>query len=221
MQRPYKTAVPIALLTMATVASLPASGGAAASRGSCIAPDVVGVDLAMARRALGDSGCALTVRQLPAHGSYITPASADARQLVARQRPSAGARSQGVTVWVEPLCAQPADPGPPRRGPIVTKGPTELVAGLYLQGGPLQTSPNCRRGSPEAGTVVVSTPAGKVIARRRVRAGHFGIFPLAPGRYLLSGTLAGQGGHPTQLPSAPVTLAARRTTQLNLVANVP
>jgi hypothetical protein len=220
MQRPHKTAVPVALLTLATVAATPASGGAAGSAGACIAPDVVGVNLAMARRALGDSGCGVAVRQLPAHGSYVTPASADGRQLVARQSPSAGAHSQAVTVWLKPLCAQPANPGPQQRGPLVEKGPTELVAGLYLQGGPRQTSPSCRRGASQAGTVTVSTPAGKVIARRAVRAGHFGIFPLAPGQYVVAGTLAAHGGSPSRLPRAPVTLAARRTTRLNLVADV-
>lgn len=220
MQPPHKTAFPVALLTLATAAALPAGGGAeAAAEGTCVAPDVVGVNLAMARRALGESGCAVTVRQLPAHGSYVTPASPDGRQLVARQRPSAGDRSPAVTVWVKPLCAQPANPGPKRRGPVSEKGPTELIAGLYLQGGALQTSPSCRGSSSEAGTVTVSTPGGKVIARRQVRAGRFGIFPLAPGSYVIGGTLA--GGHGARLPTAPVTLAARRTTRLNLVAYVP
>ena len=221
MHRPQKSAALVALLTVATAVALPAGGGALAARAGCTAPDVVGVNLAMARRALGDSGCAVRIRQLPGHGSYVTPSSADGRQLVARQSPGAGARSQAVTVWVKPLCAQPANPGPAERGPHARKGPTELIAGLYLQGGPLLRNPSCRRASPEAGTVTVSTPAGKVIARREVRAGHFGIFPLPPGPYVVGGTFAGQGGHPAQLPSEPVTLAARRTTSLNLVATIP
>jgi hypothetical protein len=219
MQPPQKTVVPVALLTLATAAALQAGGGAEAAESTCVAPNVVGVNLALARRALGESGCAVTVRQLPAHGSYVTPASPDGRQVIARQRPASGARSGTVTVWVKPLCAQPASPGPAQRGPVSEKGPTELIAGLYVQGGPLQTSASCRRGSSAAGTVTVSTPGGKVIARRRVRAGRFGIFPLAPGSYVIGGTLA--GGHGTQLRSAPVTLAARRTTRLNLVAQVP
>jgi hypothetical protein len=222
VQRPQKTVFPLALAAFATGAALPAPGGAETSGASCIAPEVVGVNLSMARRALGDSGCQVTVRQLPAHGTFVTPAQPDGRQLVARQSPKAGRSSQDVTVWVKPLCAQSALPGPAQRGPRVTKGPTELIAGLYLEGGPLRTGPHCRRGTTEAGTVTVSTPAGKVLLRRQVRAGHFGIFPLAPGSYVVGGTFSGgaPGARP-QVPQTPVTIAARRTTRLNVVVDVP
>lgn len=223
MQSPYKKGGRLALAAIVTGAALPAAGGAeASSHAECVAPDVVGVSLAEARRTLRGSGCGVTIRQLPAHGRYVTPPSPDARQLVGRQRPSAGAHSQAVTVWVKPLCAQSALPGPDRVGPEQHKGPTELVAGLYLAGGPLRMTPHCRKALPEAGTVTVSTPSGTVIARRSVRDGRFAIFPLAPGSYVLDGALAGGSGSArAAFPQTAFTIAARRTTSVNLVASVP
>jgi hypothetical protein len=221
MQRAHKNTVSLALAALATGAALPVAGGAQAARQGCVAPEVVGVNLAMARQALRSSGCAVTVRQLPAHGSFVTPGSPDGRQIVARQTPNAGGHSQAVTVWVKPLCAQPAQPGPERRGAAQSPGPTELVAGLYLQGGPVQTSPHCRRAFPEAGIVTVSTRGGKAVASRRVRTGHFAIFPLRPGSYVLDGTLSGgPGSAPRDVPATSFTIVAQRTTHLNVVAAV-
>jgi hypothetical protein len=158
---------------------------------------------------------------MPAHGKFITPSAPDGRQLVARQRPSSGDHSKAVSVWVKPLCAQPALPGPAQRGPVVSRGPARLIAGLYLQGGPTKTNPRCRRGVSEAGTLVVLTAAGKVVARRQVRAGHFGVFALSPGSYVLEGTISGgSASSARQVPQTAVTIAARRTTRLNVVASV-
>jgi hypothetical protein len=202
--------------------TVPAQNGADAAAGGCIAPRVVGVNLAMARRALRASGCRVIVRQLPAHGTFVTPASPDGRQLVARQSPKAGHSSRAVTVWVRPLCAQAAEPGPARRGPVVRRGPTELIAGLYLAGGPARTGPHCRRGVSHGGTVIVSTPAGEVVKRRQVREGRFAIFPLRPGSYVVEGTLSGgSGGASTQTPATTVSIRPHHTTRLNLVAAIP
>jgi hypothetical protein len=220
MQRPHKSALPLAMAAVATGAVLPAAVSAETSRG-CVVPDVIGVKLSNARQALSASGCQITIRQLPAHGKFVTPAAPDGRQLVGRQRPSSGDHSRSVTVWVKPLCAQPAFPGPSKRGPTASRGPAELIAGLYLQGGPTKTGPHCRRAVPEAGTLVVSTPAGEVVARRQVQAGKFGVFPLPPGSYVLGGTIeAGTSSSARQVPQTAVTIAAKRTTRLNVVADV-
>jgi hypothetical protein len=226
MQRPHKRGGPIVLALAAIGATLgvalPFAGGAAAARGECVVPDVLGVSLAGARQALGASGCAVTIRQLPAHGRFVTPPSPDGRQLVARQSPPAGGHAQAVTVWVKPLCSQSALPGPAHRGAEERSGPAELIAGLYLEGGPLRQSPRCRTARSQAGTVTVSTPAGKRLVRRNVRDGRFAIFPLAPGSYVIEGVLAGQAGaRGTAFPRTAFTIAARRTTLLNLVVDVP
>jgi hypothetical protein len=212
--------MPLAMAAVATGAVLPAAVSAESGR-DCIVPDVVGVSLSKARQALSSSGCQIAVKQLPSHGKFVTPPAPDGRQLVGRQRPSSGDHSEAVTVWVKPLCSQPAFPGPDKRGPSASRGPAELIAGLYLQGGPVKTRPHCRRGVPEAGTLVVSTPAGEVIARRQVRAGKFGVFPLAPGSYLLGGTISGGSSTAArQVSQTAVTIAAHRTTHLNVVAGV-
>lgn len=221
MQRPHKSAVPLAVAAVATGAALPAAVSADPGR-DCIVPAVVGVNLSNARQALSASGCQIDVEQLPAHGKFVTPSAPDGRQLVGRQRPSSGDHSRAVTVWVKPLCAQPAFPGPSKRGPTASRGPAELIAGLYLQGGPTKTGPHCRPAVPEAGTLVVSTPAGEVVARRQVRAGKFGVFPLAPGSYVLGGTInGGSSSSARQVPQSAVKIAAHRTTRLNVVADVP
>jgi hypothetical protein len=200
---------------------LAAAGGATAAHGGCVAPKVVGVSLAQARQALAASGCGVAVHQLPAHGRFVTPASPDGRQLVARQSPPAGAHARAVGVWVEPLCSQPTFPGPARPGAEQRTGPQSLVAGLYLSGGPLQRTPRCRAAHSEAGTLTVSTPSGAVIARRSVRGGRFAIFPLAPGTYVLEGRAAGGAGKGRPaFPQATFTISAHHTTLVNLVASV-
>ncbi len=223
MQSPRKKAVPLALAALVTGAVVPGAPAAQQPSGrGCVAPDVVGVNLAMARRALSSSGCGVTVRQLPAHGSFVTPASPDGRQVVAGQSPGRGGRTRAVTVFVKPLCSQPALPGPARAGVEQRRGPAELIAGIYEQGGPLVTGPECRRALPQAGTLTVSTQAGLPVASRRVRDGHVAIFPLAPGSYVLAGTFASsRHGAAVGVPPTAFTIVASRTTRVNAVAMVP
>ena len=206
---------PLLLGALLAMAAVPGPG-AASARGSCTAPNVVGVSLAQARRALGASGCAVTIRQLAGHGSYRPPSAPDPRQIVARQSPGAGASAGGVTVWLKPLCYQPAAPGPTSATPALAPGPTELVTGLFLSGGPLRSSTSCRRGSPSAGTVTVATAAGRVLTSRAVRAGRFAIFPLRPGRYEVSGTFAGGRA----VGPVAVTIVAGRIRHRDLVAGI-
>lgn len=206
-----------ALLAALAAAALPASTAAGAGTSGCIAPQVVGVSLSMARHALEASGCAVNTRQLPPHGPFVTPASPDPRQLVGSQSPQAGSQTGQVTVSLRPLCAQPQAPGPPTSGPIASKGPSELVAGMFLQGGPLLTAPSCRRGTPSAGTLTVTGASGQIVAHRAVRDGRFGVFPLKPGRYTLLGSFSAGG---PQLAPQPVRILAHETTRLNLVAKL-
>jgi hypothetical protein len=213
---PARTTAALALATFASgVVAAPTAAGAA--RTGCIAPDVVGVSFASARGALTSSGCEVQVRQLPGHGLLVAPASPDGRQIVASQSPRAGGRTSGVTVWLKPLCAQPTWPGPAERGPTTSSGPAELVAGLFLFGGPLVTAPQCRLGTPSAAVLTVTSASGKLVAKRSVRAGHFGVFALKPGEYELGGTSSGAPGGRQARPER-LTILARHTTRLNLLA---
>jgi hypothetical protein len=218
--RPCRAAVPFALVAVATggIASAPT---AEAGAQGCKAPNVVGVSYSMASRALQASGCRVAVRQLRGHGQYRAPSAPAGQQLVGRQSPAGGARTATVTIWLAPLCVQSAAPGPTDGLPAVSPGPTELIAGLFLRGGPLVSSTHCRRGTPSAGTLVVASSTGHVIARRSVRAGRYAVFPLAPGRYLLSGTFAASTGTGQGTGPVAVTISARRTTRRNVVAEIP
>jgi hypothetical protein len=206
------------VLGLLAAGALAGATAAEAGPSSCIVPNAVGVNLAMARQALTASGCAVELRQLPPHGQFVTPAGPDSRQLVAAQSPSPGSRAARVTLSLQPLCAQPASPGPDVRGPVSSSGSTELVAGLFVQGGPIRTAARCRRGVSAAGTLTVSTVYGRVVLRHTVRAGRFAVFPLKPGRYVISGSVASASNTAAQAQQETVTIAPKHTTRLNLVA---
>ncbi len=211
--------MPFAVLA---VAAVPGAAAAQGSQSGCRAPDVVGVSLASARAALGASGCQVLVRELPGHGEFVAPNTPQGRQIVARQSPRAGASTELVTIWLQPLCSQPAQPGP-AQARAVTSGPTELISGLFLLGGPARTSTQCRTGNPLAGTITVRRLAGgRAIASRAVREGRFAVFPLSPGRYEVQGSFADarQSGAPIETVPEPVTITAQRTTRLNLIGQI-
>jgi hypothetical protein len=220
-RHPRRSAVPLALAAVASGAVVPASTAADPALSGCRSPDVVGVSLAMARHVIGASGCHVVIHQLPAHGHFVTPEGADARQLVARQSPGPGGRTSAVTVSLRPLCSQPSEPGPEITGPTSRSGPTELIAGLFRQGGPPRVTPTCRTGSPAGGILTISSASGHLIVHRAVKPGKFGVFPLQPGRYMVSGSLGDTAnGTPIQVGPEPVKIAAHRTTSLNVVEAV-
>jgi hypothetical protein len=217
--------VAVAAPTLAlAVAAGSTSNADGQTSGRCIAPRLVGVSFAMARRALEMSGCRVVTEELPASGSLVAPEPPDGRQIVARQSPAPGARSGSVTVWLKPLCAQSAEPGPNISGPSVKHGPTELVSGLFLVGGPLRLSPYCRSGTSAAGTITVfAATGGRVISKRAVHSGGLAVFPLPAGSYLVQGTFANStaNGRPISTPTDPVKIAARRITRHDLLVNIP
>lgn len=108
----------------------------------------------------------------------------------------------------------------PANEPVYRPGPTELVSGLYIQGGPVPPPP-CRaqpRG-PYAGTIrVTKAKSGAVVARRSVRNGHLAHIKLAPGRYRISGRISG-GAPATTSPT--VTIRRGYKTRQDLFEDVP
>jgi PASTA domain len=216
------------------LAALAAAGAAAASASAhpdgrgrdahCRAPRVTGMSLAAARKALVRAGCKVVVRDRQPAGVHISPLVPDPLQLIASQSPAAGRSTRTVTVWLKPLCAQSADPGPSLQEPLVTAGPTELISGLYLDGGPLRRSPNCRKGVPSPGTIAVAEAgSGRVVATQTVTSGHLATIALAPGAYLLTGTFADAtvNDNPLQPPAQSVTISAGRSVREDVIANIP
>src|SRR5579884_978922 len=91
-------------------------------------------------------------------------------------------------------CPRPTIPVPAGE-PVYRAGPTGLVSGLYIQGGPVPPPP-CHpepRG-PYAGTITVFNPqTGATVARRSVASGHLAHILLTPGVYRVTGRLQGGG----------------------------
>jgi hypothetical protein len=190
-------------------------------------PRLVGLSLSAARHRAARAGCKLQAREAGS-GQIVEqqPHSRNLAQPVVRQTPRAG-RAGGVgrtvTVWLKPLCYQSADPGPPAGEPLVKRGPTELISGLFLDGGPPRSSPHCRSGTPSPGTITVSNPTtGAAIASDSVASGQLATIPLAAGTYTIQGTFgnAFSNGQAISPPPQQVTITAGYTVRQDVVASI-
>jgi hypothetical protein len=115
-------------------------------------------------------------------------------------------------------------PGPPAGEPFLTVGPTKLVSGLFLAGGPFEVFPGpCRQGIPGAGAIVVINPSsGATVASATVARGQLAMIPVAPGTYTIDGTFADATVNGVSMTSsASVTIPAGRTVRQDVVASVP
>ena len=115
-------------------------------------------------------------------------------------------------------CSVPAVPVPPHE-PVLTRGPSELVAGLYVQGGAyIVGCPQQPRG-PLAGTLsATSTRTGRVLARETLRQpGRLFVLRLPAGSYMLRAT------NSSGLRAAPsrVRIPAHRTVRQDVFIDVP
>jgi hypothetical protein len=147
-------------------------------------------------------------------------------QTVERQSPAAHRRTSLVTVWINPFCTGSAAYGPDIKEPMITTGPTELVSGFYLGGGPLKrfSLPDCKRPVPPpgAGTVEVLNTSGAVIATKTSREGHFVEIPLPAGSYTIRGTFLNaiiNGLHPKETVS--VMVPAEHTVRQDFFLSIP
>jgi hypothetical protein len=117
-----------------------------------------------------------------------------------------------------PACSGPTVPLPAHE-PLLTRGPAELVAGLYIQGGAyIVGCPQQPRG-PYAGTLTVrGARAGRLVARETLtRAAALFVVALPPGRYTVSATDA------SGLRAAPATVTIPRhtTVRQDIFIDVP
>ncbi len=209
------------LLALVTGASgRPYSHGSAATAKACHAPHVTGLVLSVARARARKAGCHLRLLGATVERPEI--------QTIRRQTPKAGRRGRVVTVWVNPLCSGSALAGPPAGEPLVTPGPTELVSGLYLDGGPERSRSVSRcaslSGEPGPGTIAVTDPVtGATVATKTVASGHLATFPLPAGTYTISGTFGGAtiNGQPGRSFPQTVQIPPGKTVRQDVVLSVP
>jgi len=154
----------------------------------CRIPRLTGLVLSVARERAAKAGCAIRLT-----GAHV---DAPGVQTIRRQASGRGRHGRFVTVWVNPVCSGSALEGAGISEPLVTAGPTELISGLYILGGPLRlwSEPRCmpRPGEPGAGTITVRDRAnGAIVASQTVTRGHLATIPLPPGTYSIQGTFRG------------------------------
>ena len=123
---------------------------------------------------------------------------------------------QAAVVTLGTPCPKPTVAVAPRE-PYVRPGPTELVVGLYVQGGAF--IPNCPQEprGPDGGTVTVSAH-GKTVARETLAAaGKLFVLRVAPGSYTISARIA------NGVRLAPVSMTVRKgyTIRRDLFEDVP
>ena len=186
----------------------------------CRVPRLAGLVLSVARKRAAKAGCRIRLQ-----GAHVTTPQV---QTIRTQTPRAGRHGRVVTVWVSPLCSGMGAEGPDINEPRVTAGPTELVSGLYVVGGPLAlwSEPRCtpHPGEPGAGTITVRDPVnGAVVASQTVTRGHLATIPLAPGTYTIQGTFGSAtiNEQPGQSFPATVEIPPGKTVRQDVFLNVP
>jgi hypothetical protein len=117
-------------------------------------------------------------------------------QTVHTQSVRPGQSARIVSLSVNPLCPGPAGLGPPPGEPIEKPGTTELVTGLFVEGGPLiyRSAPVCKDlvGKSTSGTITIINSVGTVLANNMaVSAGQLLYVNVQPGTYTVSGKFSG------------------------------
>jgi hypothetical protein len=200
----------LVIVSALCVASVNAAGRRAIASKVCHAPQLRGLTLDVARVKAAKDGCKLRLK-----GAALKQPGV---QTVARQSPPAGRHSSTMTVWLNPFCFGSAAYGPGIDEPRVTAGPTELVSGFYLVGGPVArfSAPNCRRPErpPGAGVVEVINATGTLVTTQTSTTGRFVKISLPAGSYTIRGTFLNatvNGTHPTE--TKPLTIPTGRTVR--------
>jgi hypothetical protein len=159
---------------------------AAASPTNCRAPRLTGATVTVARRDAKVAGCTLRLIGAKLQVPQV--------QTILRQSVPVGRLTEVVTPTVNPLCGGAALDGPPPGEPLISAGPTELISGLFIEGGPyvMRSAPTCKdvAETSSPGTITVTDAAGTVIVNREVLArGELLHVKVAPGRYTITGNL--------------------------------
>jgi hypothetical protein len=213
-----RSALPVALAALFVAPAGAAAHSPTRHGASCRVPRLTGLTLTAAQKRAAHAGCTLRVKGAPLEEAAI--------QTVERQAPHARARTVDVTAWINPLCRREAAYAPELEEPLVTLGPTELVSGFYLVGGPDDrrfSTRGCRLPEPPpgGGTVEVLDASGAVVATQTSEDGQFVEIPLPPGSYTIDGTFldaTSNGVHPKETES--VVIAPGHTVRQDFLLNI-
>jgi hypothetical protein len=249
----------VVAVTALCVASASAAPAYAHAGGVCRVPRLKGLTPALAKRRAIHAGCRLRVRGAVPTGARTETVERQAPRAGARAasvtvwlevgtvgktaEPQAGGRAEPPATPAEAPqpppaqllqepCHGSAEYAPKIEQPL-TLGPTELVSGFYLDGGPLVgfSAPGCERPEPPpgAGTVEVLSASGTLVATQTSERGHFIVIPLPPGSYTITGTFldatvcsgmsAANCQHPTETTS--IEVQAGYTVRQDFVLQIP
>ena len=143
-------------------------------------------------------------------------------QTIRTQSVGPGHVAKVVTLSVNPLCPGSLNIGPPPGEPIIKSGPTELITGLFIEGGAFiyRSAPNCKVfvGKSSGGTITITNSVGTVFANNMALSpGQLLYVNVPAGTYTITGVLTG-GNH---LGPATVNVASGQVVRQDLVLDVP
>jgi hypothetical protein len=185
--RSWSAALVVVGLAPLTFAGTP-SGAAASAHATCHAPRMTGLTVSAARARARVAGC-----QLRLTGAAVKVPTV---QTIHTQSVRPGQIARVVSVSVNPLCQGSAALGPPPGEPIIKAGATELITGLFLEGGPLifRSAPACKDlvAKSTSGTITITNSVGTIIANNMaLTAGQLLYVNVQAGPYTISGKLSG------------------------------
>jgi hypothetical protein len=206
--------VTLFVAVMPLTLSVTANVAAASTSSTCHAPRLTGLTVTVARRHAKLAGCNVRLVGAKLQMPQI--------QTIRTQDVRPGKATRVVTLTVNPLCSGAADNGPPAGEPIIKSGPTELISGLFLEGGPyfIRSAPNCRdvaeKSSP--GWITVTDSDGTVIVNKmELTTGQLLYVKVPAGKYTLTGVLSVNN----KVGPITVEVPAGKTVRQDLTLDVP
>lgn len=208
----------MALLLVTAILPLTIAGSSsvatASSHASCRVPRMTGLTVTVARNRARVAGC--RVRLVGAKVQM------PAIQTIHTQSIPSGRVAKVVTVSVNPLCPGSSNIGPPPGEPIVKPGPTELITGLFIEGGAFieRSAPVCKDivGKSTSGTITITNSVGTVLANKMaLSSGQLLYVNVTGGQYTISGVLTGGNA----LGPITVSVPAGEIVRQDLVLDAP
>ena len=143
-------------------------------------------------------------------------------QTIHTQSVSPGRVTKIVTVSVNPPCPGSSNIGPPPGEPIIKSGPTELITGLFIEGGAYieRSAPNCKDlvGKSTSGTITITNSVGTVFVNNMaLSAGQLLYDNVPAGVYTITGVFTGG----TKAGPTTVTVAPGEIVRQDLVLDAP